>query len=51
MSLIGAMNANEIRELEDMNSYPGGDKYFIQLNMQDADKVGESNENKGQNNE
>lgn len=51
MSLIGAMNANEIRELEDMNSYPGGDKYFIQLNMQDADMVGESNENKGQNNE
>ena len=51
MSLIGAMNANEIRELEDMNSYPGGDNYFIQLNMQNADKVGESNENKGQNNE
>ena len=50
MSLIGAMNANEIRELEDMNAYPGGDKYFVQLNMQDADKVGET-ENNNQKNE
>lgn len=41
MSLIGAMNANEIRELEDMNTYPGGDKYFVQLNMQDAATAGE----------
>lgn len=40
MSLIGAMNANEIRELEDMNAYPAGDKYYVQLNMQDAAAAG-----------
>ena len=51
MSMIGAMSANEIRELEDMNAYPAGDKYFVQLNMQDAEKVGESEENNNQSNE
>ena len=34
MNLIGAMSANEIRTLEDMNSYEGGDTYFVQANMQ-----------------
>ena len=34
MNLIGAMSANEIRTLEDMNSYDGGDTYFVQANMQ-----------------
>lgn len=33
MYMIGAMNANEIRELEDMNPYDGGEKYFSQANM------------------
>lgn len=33
MNFIGAMNANEIRSLEDMNIYEGGDEYFVQLNM------------------
>ena len=51
MSLIGAMNANEIRELEDMNAYPGGDKYFVQLNMTTAENAGEpeptNNDNNG----
>ena len=28
------MCANEIRNLEDMNSYEGGDEYFVQMNMQ-----------------
>ena len=28
------MSANEIRSLEDMNSYEGGDEYFVQMNMQ-----------------
>ena len=28
------MSANEIRSLEDMNSYDGGDEYFVQMNMQ-----------------
>lgn len=41
MTMIGAMNANEVREFEDMNSYPGGDKYLVQLNMTPADKIGE----------
>lgn len=34
MNLIGAMSANEIRTLEDMNSYEGGGTYFVQANMQ-----------------
>jgi hypothetical protein len=34
MNLVGAMSANEIRALEDMNSYEGGDEYFVQANMQ-----------------
>lgn len=34
MNFVGAMSANEIRSLEDMNSYDGGDTYFVQMNMQ-----------------
>lgn len=34
MNFVGAMSANEIRSLEDMNSYDGGDQYFVQMNMQ-----------------
>ena len=34
LNLIGAMNANDIRSLEDMNAYEGGDNYFVQFNMQ-----------------
>lgn len=34
MNFVGAMTANEIRNLEDMNSYEGGDEYFVQMNMQ-----------------
>lgn len=34
----GAINANEIRRLEEMNGYDGGDKYFIQLNQIDITK-------------
>ena len=34
MNIVGAMSANEIRSLEDMNSYDGGDEYFVQMNMQ-----------------
>jgi phage portal protein BeeE len=30
---IGAINPNEIRELEDMNPYEGGDEYRVPLNM------------------
>ena len=32
---IGAINPNEIRELEDMNPYDGGEKYRVPLNMED----------------
>ncbi len=32
---IGAMNPNEIRELEDQNPYEGGEKYRVPLNMED----------------
>lgn len=39
MNLIGALNANEIRSLEDMNSYDGGDTYFVQANMQTIEKA------------
>lgn len=31
---IGAMNLNEIRELEERNPIEGGDTYFVPLNMQ-----------------
>lgn len=34
MNFVGAMNANEICSLEDMNTYEGGDEYFVQMNMQ-----------------
>lgn len=34
MNIVGALCANEIRNLEDMNSYEGGDEYFVQMNMQ-----------------
>jgi HK97 family phage portal protein len=32
---VGALNPNEIRELEDMNPYDGGDQYRVPLNMVD----------------
>lgn len=34
----GSINANEIRRLEEMNGYEGGDTYFIQLNQIDITK-------------
>jgi phage portal protein BeeE len=33
---IAAMNPNEVRSLEDMNPYDGGDTYRAQLNTADA---------------
>lgn len=35
---MGALNANEIRELEENNPYLGGDTYRVQLNTGDAAK-------------
>lgn len=43
----GCMNANEVRALEDMNSYDGGEVYYVQRNMQtveESTKQGEGNE-------
>lgn len=34
MFMIATLNPNEIRELEEMNTYDGGDFYYSQLNMQ-----------------
>ena len=39
MNIVGALSANEIRSLEDMNSYDGGDTYFVQMNMQTVDNA------------
>ncbi len=39
MNFVGAMSANEIRNLEDMNSYEGGDEYFVQMNMQTVNQA------------
>ncbi|MCQ2137881.1 MAG: phage portal protein [Bacteroidales bacterium] len=47
MTLIGAMNANEVRELEEMPAYDGGEKYFVQLNMQPADAAAQNTEKDG----
>ncbi|WP_157266594.1 phage portal protein [Azohydromonas aeria] len=35
---MGAINPNEIRALEEMNPYDGGDTYRVQLNLTDASK-------------
>jgi hypothetical protein len=37
---LAAISSNEIRRRENMNPYPGGDKFWIQVNMQDADDPG-----------
>jgi len=34
LNMTGSISANEIRSLEDMNAYEGGDAYFVQMNMQ-----------------
>lgn len=36
---IGALSPNEIRELEDMNPYDGGEKYRVPLNMVDPSVI------------
>ena len=35
----GAITSNQIRRLEDMNGYDGGDVYFRQLNQIDTTKL------------
>lgn len=38
MHAIGTMNANEIRQLEDMNTIENGDKYYVPLNFVTTDQ-------------
>lgn len=40
--LNGLMSPNEVRILEDMNPYEGGDTYLLPLNMVPADQVGQA---------
>ena len=44
MNLIGAMSANEIRDLEEMNRYDRGDEFFVQSNMQSVKNVSNGEE-------
>ena len=39
MYLIGCMSPNEIRELEEMNKYKGGDEFYVQSNMTTTDNA------------
>ena len=41
----GALNANEIRSMEGMNPYDGGDEYRVQSNTESATDKTEDNEN------
>lgn len=41
---LGVLSINEIREFEDMNPVPDGDKRFVQLNMTTLEKAGEDPE-------
>lgn len=36
---MGALSSNDVRRLEDMNGYEGGDEYFRQLNQMGATKI------------
>ncbi len=41
---LGVLSTNDIRELEDMNPVPYGEKRFVQLNMTTLEKAGEEPE-------
>jgi HK97 family phage portal protein len=45
---IGAINPNEIRDLEDMNPYDGGERYAVPLNMVSPDIADEVQQAKTQ---
>lgn len=49
MYMIGCMNANEIRQMEEMNSYEGGEKFFVQQNMATTDNAIKQNNEQGNN--
>lgn len=44
MASIGALSPNDIRSLEDMNPYEGGDKYFFPLNFSSTDEADQNKE-------
>lgn len=44
MRNIGVYSVNEIRELEDMDPVPGGEKRVLQVNMTTLEKIGEEPE-------
>ena len=46
MYLIGCMSPNEIRELEEMNKYKGGDEFYVQQNMTTTDNAINNNNEK-----
>jgi HK97 family phage portal protein len=39
MTQIGAMSINEVRELEELNSIPDGDKHLVQLNQTTLERL------------
>lgn len=50
MYLIGCMNPNEIRELEEMNKYEGGGEFYVQQNMTTTNNaINQNNESEGNN--
>lgn len=48
MFYIGALSRDEIRALEDRNKIAGGEKYYLQSNMAEADKLQDIHNNKSQ---
>ena len=46
MFYIGALSRDEVRKLEDMNNIAGGEKYYLQSNMTEADKLMEIHQSK-----
>lgn len=48
---IGVMSSNDIRALEDLPAYEGGDKYYVPVNLAPANGVSSNNQQNGQNNE
>lgn len=48
---IGVMSSNDIRALEDLPAYEGGDRYYVPVNLAPANGVSSNNQQNGQNNE
>lgn len=48
---IGVMSSNDIRALEDLPAYEGGDKYYVPVNLAPANGEVQINQKNGKNNE